>query len=922
MLPLPELLSPAGNWDCARAAVANGADAIYFGMPRFNARLRADNFTEDDLPALMAFLHSHGVKGYVAFNTLVFTAELPAAEAQLRALETAGVDAVIVQDLGLAELVKKITPRLRLHASTQMTITSPEGLEFARRLGIDQAVLARELSLRELERFHAHDHPYLPLEVFVHGALCVAYSGQCLTSESLGRRSANRGECAQACRMPYQMIVDGEVRDLGDQRYLLSPQDLAAVEEIPRLIELGIRSFKIEGRLKTPEYVAAVTRIYRQAIDKLVQASCLPSKVVQASSLHSPQTSETALPKVAQASSSPPPPLTPPPSPLTPEDKYTLEMTFSRGLYSGWMHGVNHQELVTARYAKKRGPFVGTVTRTARDAVQLDHLAVPLKPGDGVVFENPADTNAEQGGRLYAVNDRWIEFQHGKLDMSALAPGTRVFKTDDPALNKTLRQTFEGDLPIRKQWRLDLTVTGAENEPLTLHATATHLRTGQTQIATVTSEPPLQRAQKRPLDEPTLRDQLGRLGGTPYQIGQITLHLPAPLILPLSELNRLRRQLVQKVAQASSLPPPVVRAAGSPASPPATEPVAPPPTHPSQLTPHNSQPHPSNSEIRAEQSETDSRRLLEGKRSASIPNFQDQHLTTPHSPLPPLETCKLETSLSALCRTPAQIHAALALKIPRLYLDFEDIRRYADTAADIRAASPDTEIFLATPRIQKSGEAGFFKLIERAQPHGVLIRNLGAISFFKDSPLRLTGDFSLNVANHLTAALLKRETPLEHLTLSYDLNLEQILDLLAASDPSWFEITLHQHMPMFHMEHCAFAAFLSTGTDFTNCGRPCEKHRVALRDRIGIDHPLKADVGCRNTLFNHQAQTGADFYPQLHAAGLRRYRIELLEEDQTETTRILTAYQQLLTGQQTGQNLWRTLRAQNQLGVTKGTLAQ
>jgi len=200
-----------------------------------------ERIAAEDLPVLMKFLHAHGVKGYVAFNTLVFTSELEDAETQLRVAEAAGVDAVIVQDLGLARMVKLLTPRLRLHASTQMTITSPEGLEFAKLLSIDQAVLSRELSLRELERFEAAAHPELPLEVFVHGALCVAYSGQCLTSESLGRRSANRGECAQACRMPYDIIVDGEQRDLGDKRYLLSPQDLAAVNEIPRLIELGIR---------------------------------------------------------------------------------------------------------------------------------------------------------------------------------------------------------------------------------------------------------------------------------------------------------------------------------------------------------------------------------------------------------------------------------------------------------------------------------------------------------------------------------------------------------------------------------------------------------------------------------------------------------------------------------------------------------
>ena len=243
----PELLSPAGNWDCARAAVAAGADAIFFGLPAFNARLRADNFSNDDLPALMDFLHRHGVKGFVTMNTLIFTGELEAAETQLRHIATAGVDAIIVQDLGLAWLAREVAPDVALHASTQMTITSPEGLAFVEKiLPLERAVLARELSIREIERFGQPGTT--PLEVFVHGALCVAYSGQCLTSESLGQRSANRGECAQACRMPYELVVDGTPRDLGEVRYLLSPQDLAAVDLIPDLIRAGVKSFKIEGR--------------------------------------------------------------------------------------------------------------------------------------------------------------------------------------------------------------------------------------------------------------------------------------------------------------------------------------------------------------------------------------------------------------------------------------------------------------------------------------------------------------------------------------------------------------------------------------------------------------------------------------------------------------------------------------------------
>jgi putative protease len=274
--------------------------------------------------------------------------------------------------------------------------------------------------------------------------------------------------------------------------------------------------------------------------------------------------------------------------------------------------------------------------------------------------------------------------------------------------------------------------------------------------------------------------------------------------------------------------------------------------------------------------------------------------------------------IHALCRTQAHIDAALVLGIPRLYLDFEDIRLYAGLVKQIKERSDTAEVWLATPRIQKSGEAGFFKLIQRAEPHGVLIRNLGAMAFFKDAGIPMTGDFSLNVANPLTAEILKN-SGLERLTISYDLNIEQVVDLLAAAPPAWFELTLHQHMPMFHMEHCVFAAFLSKGTDFTNCGRPCDRHRVHLRDRVGMHHPLKADVGCRNTLFNAVAQTGAQFFDELREHGLRCFRVELLEEDADEAMIVLRTYQELLAGERDGEEIWRDLKAQSQLGVTRGT---
>ncbi|NJN75304.1 MAG: U32 family peptidase, partial [Synechococcaceae cyanobacterium RL_1_2] len=297
-LSAPELLAPAGTWDCAIAAVENGADAIYFGLDKFNARMRAHNFTERDLPELMAFLHRRGVKGYVTLNTLIFTAELEEVEQYLRSIIRAGVDAAIVQDVGLCRLIRHLSPNFPIHGSTQMTITSAIGAEFARSLGCDLVVLARECSIQEINKIQAQlsqRQIRMPLEAFVHGALCVAYSGQCLTSESLGGRSANRGECAQACRMPYDLIVDGKPLDLGDRRYLLSPQDLAGLAVLPELITTGLVSLKIEGRLKTPEYVASVTQVYRQAIDQVI-AGLKPT--------------------------------------VSTQEQYQLEMAFSRGLYT------------------------------------------------------------------------------------------------------------------------------------------------------------------------------------------------------------------------------------------------------------------------------------------------------------------------------------------------------------------------------------------------------------------------------------------------------------------------------------------------------------------------------------------------------------------------------------------------------------
>ena len=517
----PELLAPAGDWDCAKAAVENGADAIYFGLERFNARMRAANFTEADLPALMAFLHSRGVKGYVTLNTLIFPRELAEAERYLRTIITAGVDAVIVQDIGLCRMIRHLSPNFPIHASTQMTVTSAAGVAFAQHLGCDLVVLARECSIKEINRIQKEicaEQIAMPLEVFVHGALCVAYSGQCLTSESLGGRSANRGECAQACRMTYDLLADGQPVDLGDRSYLLSPQDLAGLDLLPELIQTGVRCFKIEGRLKAPEYVANVTQVYRTAIDRAME------------SLQAEQ------PDSYEATTS---------------EQYRLEMAFSRGLYSGWFGGINNQELVHARFGKKRGVYLGNVTRVAKDTVYIKPLS-SVKPGDGLVFEHGQPQAKEEGGRVYSVEPQGTELRLGfgrrDLDLGRVRVGDRVWKTSDPELERQLRQSYATDVP-QFQRPLDLEIHGALDQPLTVIA-----RDRQGHILQVESAMPLVEAHSKPLTLERLQEQLGRLGNTPFYLDRLDLNLQGDLLLPVSELNRLRREIVSQLEVQLSQP--------------------------------------------------------------------------------------------------------------------------------------------------------------------------------------------------------------------------------------------------------------------------------------------------------------------------------------------------------------------------------
>lgn len=817
---LPELLAPAGDWDCVKAAVENGADAVYFGLERFNARMRSQNFTEADLPKLMAFLHRRGVKGYVTLNTLIFPSELADAEQYLRAMIAAGVDAVIVQDVGICRLIRHLSPDFPIHGSTQMTITSVAGVKFAQDLGCQLVVLARECSLQEISKIQAQlseQNLSLPLEVFVHGALCVAYSGQCLTSESLGGRSANRGECAQACRMPYDLVVDGESVDLGGRSYLLSPQDLAGLAVLPELVHSGVSCLKIEGRLKAPEYVANVTRVYRQALDQM------------------------RLEHLGTASN-------------READQYRLEMAFSRGLHTGWFEGIDNQTLVHARFGKKRGVYLGEVTQIRRETIRIC-LEAPLKPGDGVVFDNGHPDRPEEGGRVYAVEslgkESIVTFGRDRLNFRRIQVGDKLWKTSDPELDRQVRQSFDGDVP-KFQRPIQIEVHGAEGTTLTTIA-----RDEWDNVVTAESQMPLIAAHSKPLTTKRLQEQFGRLGNTPFKLDAFTNALEGNVMISVSELNRLRRDLVEALEAARSSP------------------------QRWTITP-----------------------------SASFHDLLPERPAVQNAP----------PHLIVLVRRLSQLQAALDANVDTLYCEFGDPRAYREAVQLFRQSQTSSAqtIWVAPPRITKPGEQWILEQVRRGEADGYLVRNADHLSFFADE--RKIGDFSLNVANAITADYFK-QFELERLTASYDLNIQQLSDLIQSCPPDWLEVTLHQHMPMFHMEHCVFCAFLSEGKDFRDCGRPCESHEVKLRDRTGKEHLLQADAGCRNTVFNATAQTGAEYVQRLRDLGIRSFRIECLEESPDQVKTLIHSYQQLLDNQLTGTQLWRELKLQNQLGVTRGPLA-
>ena len=502
----PELLAPAGEFAALRAAVENGADAVYLGGKAFSARASAANFTQSELIEAVTYAHLRGVKIYVAVNILIDNQEMDEALEYAYFLHRIGVDALIIQDLGLLFKLRQVLPELKLHASTQMTIHNAEGVELLKKWGIERVVLAREVSLEQIAQIR--ERTKCDLEVFVHGALCISYSGQCQMSSLIGGRSGNRGRCAQPCRMVYGLEKEGKASlpsnvEEGDC-YLLSTRDLNTLKMLPDLVAAGVTSLKIEGRMKRTEYVATVVRIYRQALDRLLDN---PDKFQVFS-----------------------------------DEERALEQIFNRDFTPGYLPGNPGRDLMSYQRPNNRGLYLGRVidyaptTRLVR--VKLEET---LRLGDGL------EVWVTRGGRQGLKVDQILvegEFREEaypgeQVDLkgdSGMRPGDRLFKTYDTQLMEQALNSIKGTL---RRIPLSIKVRAAIGERMVLAAVDKDGNHCQVETEFVGEA-----ARRFPLTADSVRAQLDRLGNTVFSLDQVEYDLAPDVMVPVSEINQARRKLI------------------------------------------------------------------------------------------------------------------------------------------------------------------------------------------------------------------------------------------------------------------------------------------------------------------------------------------------------------------------------------------
>ena len=782
-LAIPELLAPAGSLDAVRAALANGADAVYLGAERFNARDEGAQLTLDELAEACRLAHERGRRIYLTLNILTKPAELADALLFLGEAIDRGVDAAIVQDVGLVRLIQHVYPGFEIHGSTQMTVHDESGARVMADLGIDRVVLARENTLDDIRAIRAAV-PELGLESFVHGALCISYSGQCYMSGMISERSANRGSCAQSCRKDY-LLTDLDSGAELDRGYLISAKDLAATDHLAEIADAGIGCLKVEGRKKRPEYVATVTNGYRTFLDRLAAGD------------------RTAP---------------------SPSDVEPLVQIYSRGFTGGMYGGREGRGYVTREHPDNRGRELGTVVgRQGRDLVV--EVSAPLHVGDGVGFESPAERGGAAVG--FTVSEVRTLSSGAAYRQALVAPprisvgeGWRVVRSSEAALLERARASYTA-LPAelrQRKTRLDVRVFGSAGGQLK----AVFSADGET--VTVRSELNLAPASKRALDEPALREHLGRLGETPFSLAALELSGLSPgLFLPISEINHLRQQAVDELLQRRDW----------------------------------------------------AREAALAERRATIDAALKLSPSTHGAPdgVPTGSSARFDLVASVFTLDDARVAAAAGATT--IVLDVF-LRHPTPPVTRVRAladelAAQGVMLRLRTPTIVRPEERRVVqKWLDLGFP--LLSGHLGLVAELSRAGRDVIADYAVNCFNQHTAAELFR-LGARRIALSVELTTDELLAVAAPWEGDGFDVLLYGRPEGMTIEHCVLSAAFDRVP--TTCRDLCvQKHtNVQLTDPAGYSFSVATDAACRNRLLHSRPIEGGEFLPRLWRGGLRNFHL-------------------------------------------------
>lgn len=681
-----ELLAPAGSLDALKGAVEAGANAVYLAGEKFGARAYAENFAGEQLAEAVKFAHLRGVAIHVTVNTIIADSELDEFAAYIKFLRRANVDALLIQDLGAASIIKQIAPEIPLHASTQMTIHNSEGVRALADLGFTRAVLSRELTLSEIEKI-CRESP-IETEIFIHGALCVCWSGQCLMSSLIGGRSGNRGRCAQPCRLPYELVDANGKNLLNAGKYLLSPKDLNTLDLLPRLVETGVTSLKIEGRMKRPEYVATVVKVYRDALDKKFS---------------------------------------------TDEDRRKLAQIFNRDFTTAYLEKNPGRNLISDSKPNNRGVLIGRVVEVGRDKIVLK-LNGELHAGDQV------EIWVKVGGRVtFTVED--FDLSGDLCTVKAPTRGVRVhdraFKIFDAELTAEARKFFTG-APVRRIG-VAATIEAELGKPLTLTLTDSdgNIATAQTNFIAET-------AKNRPLTLETLKAQIGRLGNSIFALDKISAAVDDNLMIPISELNDVRRRAVE------------------------------------------------NLEIQ---------RLKKFERVTISPCLKKNFLPFANAN----DKKKIISHVDTLEKVKIALDAG-ADEILYGGETFTNQPVKNISAAIELVHERGKKIFWATPRIVREDELPALEKILSAEVDAVYVHNLATLRLAKNFNVPIRTDFSLHVFN-LTTINFLASLGVDGVTLSPELNLAQI-KTIAQKSPLPVECIVHGRQELMISAYCVLGSFL------------------------------------------------------------------------------------------------------------------